>query len=356
VETKRLMQKDLTPEDVLKRLSKGSLAPFYLFYGPEEFRLEKTLNQIRESFIPAATKDFNFNLFYGGETTPAEIVGMAATLPFMSKNRLIIVRRTEEFKADQLDKFLPFLEKPVESSTVIFVASATDFRKSFFKTLQAKYAAVLFYELREPQIVPWIKQTAGELGLKMDTQACTYLQQVVGNHMRDLYGELEKTRLRFGTQDVGIEQVKELVTHSRIFNIFELLNLISIKNQPGALLVLNRFLEEEDKKEGPLRLLGMLNRQFRLFWQIKVITAKGGRAEQVAHELGLQPFIVPKLMPQLKYWSQKDLMQALELLFKADGWLKSGMRSKPVIENLVMLLCDKTGSGRGHLMNLAAKA
>ncbi|RPI74916.1 MAG: hypothetical protein EHM45_16580, partial [Desulfobacteraceae bacterium] len=126
------MQKDLTPEDVLKRLSKGSLAPFYLFYGPGEFELEKTLNQIRESFIPAATKDFNLILFYGGETAPGEIIRMAATLPFMSKNRLIIVRRIEEFKADQLDKFLPYLEKPVESSTIIFIASATDFKKSFF--------------------------------------------------------------------------------------------------------------------------------------------------------------------------------------------------------------------------------
>jgi DNA polymerase-3 subunit delta len=351
-----MQQKDLTPEDVLKRLSKGSLAPFYLFYGPEEFRMEKTLNQIRETFVPAATKDFNLNLFYGGETAPAEIVSIATTLPFMSKNRLIIVRRTEEFKADQLEKFLPYLEKPVESSTVIFVTSATDFRKTFFKTLLAKHAAVSFNELRGPQIEHWIKQTAGELGLKMDEQACTYLQLVVGNHMRDLYAELEKTRLRFGTRDIGEEQVKELVTHSRIFNIFELLDLISIKNQPEALLVLNRFLEEEDKKEGPLKLIGMLNRQIRLLWQTKVIMAKGGRAEQVVHELGLHPFAVKKLMPQLKYWSHKDLMQALELLFQADGWLKSGMRSQPVIENLVMLLCDKTGSGRSHLMNLAAKA
>jgi DNA polymerase-3 subunit delta len=351
-----MQQKDLTPEDVLKRLSKGSLAPFYLFYGPGEFRLERTLTQIRESYISAACRDFNLNLFYGGETAPAEIICLASTLPFMAKNRLIIVRRTEEYKAEQLEKFLPYLERPLESSTIIFVASATDFKRSFYKTIRAKQAAVLFDELKERQSISWIKQTAAELGLKMDNQACIYLQQVVGNNMRDLYTELEKTRLRFGDQDIGLEQVKELVSHSRIFNIFELIHLISIKNQSEALAVLNRFLEEEDKKGGPLRLIGMLNRQIRLLWQTKVIVAKGGKAEQVAHELGLHPFSVQNLMAQLKYWSQKDLMQALELLFQADEWLKSGMRSQPVVENLVIVLCSKTGLGRGNLINLAAKA
>lgn len=350
------MQKELTPEEVLKSLSKGSLGPYYLFYGPGEFRMERTLNRIRESFIPEAARDFNLSLFYGGETQPSEILSLAATLPFMCRNRLIIVRRTEEFKPEQLEKFLPYLEKPVLSSTLVFTAAATDFKRSFYKTLRAGRAAVLFDELKERQVVPWIKQTAHELGLRMDAAACLYLQQAVGHQMRDLYAELEKTKLRFGEREVGVAEIKELITHSRIFNVFELLDLISVKNKPEALAVLNRFLEEEDKKGGPLRLMGMLNRQVRLLWQAKLITAKGGRAENVAQELGLHPFSAQNLTTQVKHWSRKDLVQALELLYQADDRLKSGMRPQPVMENLVMFLCDKPGSGGSQAVNLTAQA
>ena len=48
-----MMARELEPEDVLKSLEKGQLAPFYLFYGPGEFRLEKVLDKIREQRQPA---------------------------------------------------------------------------------------------------------------------------------------------------------------------------------------------------------------------------------------------------------------------------------------------------------------
>ena len=108
------MPADLHPEDVLKSLEKGQLAPFYLFYGPGEFRLEKTLGMIREGFIPEAARDLNLELFYGGEMRSSEIINRALSLPFLAQNRLIIVRRTENFKVDELANFVSYLDNPSE--------------------------------------------------------------------------------------------------------------------------------------------------------------------------------------------------------------------------------------------------
>ena len=334
------MAEELRPEDVLENLEEGHLAPFYLFYGAEEFRLERALDRIRGQFLAESARDFNLEVFYGGEkTAPAEIVNHARSLPFLANNRLIVVRRTEDFAPDELQEFLPYLEQPVESTCLIFVSSKPDFRKSFYKKIRAEGRAVNFKVLKEGQVVPWIKRTGRELGLEVDGQACAYLHQIVGNKLRDLCGELEKLYLRYGKSPVGVEQVKELAIHSRVYTIFQLMNRISERDLAESLEVLNRFLEEEEKRVAPLQVLGMLNRQLRVLWQTKSILTKGGQTRDVAKELGLPPFSAKDFVRQSKYWSVEELERGLSLLYRTDGLLKTGSRPKPVLEDLVVSLC-----------------
>ena len=200
-----------------------------------------------------------------------------------------------------------------------------------------------FAALRENQILPWIRGAAGEMGLKIDVKACAYLQQIVGNNLRELHGELEKIYLRYGEGPVGLEQVKDLVIHSRMYTIFELMKVFSLRNCTASLNVLNRFLEEEDKKAGPLRLIGMLNRQIRLLWQSKMILNKGGGAKEVAEKLALPFFSAREFADHSRHWSERELEDGLHLLYEADGRLKSGSRPKPVLENLIVSLCRESG-------------
>ncbi len=334
------MARDLAPEEVLKSLKEGNLAPFYLFHGPGEFRLEKVLDKIRSSFIPAAARALNVEVFYGGEKIdPAEIISRARSLPFLASNRLIIIRRTEKFRAADLEMFLPYLEEPVETTCLIFISSKTDFRMNFYKRIRSLGRAVDFTNLSERQMVPWIKRTAEELGLKIDSEACAYLHQIVGNSLRELFAELEKLRLRYGEEAVGVEQVKELALHSRIYTIFELMKSISERKCSESLRILNRFLEEEDKLGAPLQILGMLNRQFRLLWQTKHILSKGGDKAHVARTLGLPGFSAREFVAHSQVWSVKELEKGLGQLYQADGLVKSGSRPKPVLENVVFSLC-----------------
>jgi len=333
------MAKELEPESVLKSLEKGQLAPFYLFYGPGEFRLEKILDKIRETFIPEVARDLNLEIVYGGESNSGEIVNRAQSLPFLARNRLIIVRRTENFKANDLETFLRYLEKPCDSTCLIFIAAGADFRKKFYKKIQSLGRAVNFKPLRENQVMPWIKRMAGEIGLTIDGQACVTLQQVVGNNLRDLHEELEKLRIRHGEIQVGVDDVKEMVIHSRVYTIFELMNMVSVKKPAEALGVLNRFLEEEDKKRAPLQIIGMLNRQIRLLWQTKAILDKGGKTKDVTKKLNLPPFSATSFVKQSRHWSAAELEKGLDLLYQADGLLKSGSRTKPVLENIIVSLC-----------------
>jgi DNA polymerase-3 subunit delta len=251
----------------------------------------------------------------------------------------MIVRRTEKFRANELEKILPYLEEPVESTCLIFVSARADFNKKFYRKIRDLGRSVHFRELKDAQVVSWIRRMAGELGLDMDGQACVSLHQVVGNSLRDLYAELEKLSIRYGRDTVSAHQVKELAIHSRVYNVFELMNAIGSKNCAASLGVLNTFLEEQDKRKAPLQVLGMLNRQLRLLWQAKLITAKGGQTKDVAQRLGLAHFSATSFIRQSKYWSETELEKGIGLLYEADGLLKAGSRPEPVLENLIISLC-----------------
>ena len=334
------MPEDLTPEFVLNQLKKGQLSTCYLFYGPSEFQLERVLSSIRENVLPETARDFNLQIFYGDSSEPSKVLDTARSLPFMFHRRLVIVRRTEDFSPAALESFIPYLDKPVESTCLIFVTSKANFRRKFYRKLRDLGQSVNFKHLSDRQMIPWIKRMAKDLGLNIETQACAYLQQIVGNRLMDLHAELEKLSLRHEKKTVTLEDVRALAIYSRVYTIFELMDEISFKHGAESISVLNRFLEEEESgSDGPLRILGMLNRQIRLLWQAKTVSDSGGRTADVSRKIRLPGFLAAKIVQQSKHWKTDDFERAFRLLYEADGLLKSGAQYHLVLENLVLSLC-----------------
>lgn len=332
------MARDIQPEAVLRQLKKGTLNPVYLFYGESHFRLERLLTEIRDAFVPETARDLNVQLFYGGEKESSIIVDAARSLPFMSANRLIIVRRTENFSPSVLESFLPYLENPVPSTCLIFVSGKTNFTTRFYKRMRDKGWSVWFPRLRDGEIIPWLLRTAKEMGIDMDGDACAFLLQMVGNRLQDLYSELEKLSLRYGQGHVGREEIKELAIFSRAYTVFELMDEVSFRRAEPSLRVLNRFLEEEDKY-GALKALGMLNRQIRLISHTKRILEGGGQVKDLPKKLGIPGFAGNKIAQQSRMWNFEEIEDALHLLYRSDGLLKKGSSERAVFENIVTSLC-----------------
>lgn len=332
------MAGDLQPDDVLRHLKKGELCPVYLFYGPSRFRMERLISHIRESYIPEAERDFNMEIFYGGEIQSGTILDAARSLPFMARNRLIIVRKTEAFSPASLESFIPYLENPSPSTCLLFVSEKADFKRKFFKKLRTQGWSVSFNKLREAELIPWLKQIAKEMGLNIDGDACGYLVQVVGNSLQGLYSELEKLSLRHQKGHVGVKEVKDLAIFSRVYTVFELMDELSFRRASESLKVLNRFLAEEDKG-GALRFLGMLNRQIRLITQTKRLLDRGGQIRDLPRKLGIPNFLGNKMAQQSKQWRLEELEGAVHLLYRSDGLLKTGASDRTVLENLVVSLC-----------------
>jgi DNA polymerase-3 subunit delta len=328
---------DLSPAHIIARIKKGNLLPFYLFYGENLFLLEKTLGKIKNELIPEEFRDLNQHIFYGDELRAdfSSIIDAARSLPFIAEKRLVIVRRTEKLSSSALDNIIPYIDKPVKSTCLIFVTSKPDFRKKFYARFKKNNRTINFKELYDNQVAPWISKTAGEIGFKISAEAGLFLQQVVGNKLTDLASELEKIFIRYGNSSVGLDEVKDFVSCSRSYNVFELMDEISMKRRGRAILILNSFLAAEGN-EGALRVFGMLIRQIRLLWQARAVVKQGGRMEKMAQRLKVHPFLAKKIIQQSKAWTAQDLENAFQELYQADKLIKSGSQGQVVIENIIM--------------------
>ncbi|MEJ2589680.1 MAG: DNA polymerase III subunit delta [Deltaproteobacteria bacterium] len=171
----------------------------------------------------------------------------------------------------------------------------------------------------------------------MEKDACVFLHGLAGNQLRTLYEELEKLYLRHGNKPVGVREIQDLAIYSRNFSIFELMDEISRKERARSLEILERYLEEEGK-DSAFQIIGMLNRQIRLIFQTRAIVKAGGRASEVTKKLKIRPFLTEKLMTQSKTWDSGELERALDLLYRADGLLKTGSQARMVLENLLLSL------------------
>jgi len=325
----------------MNSLDKGAFAPFYLFYGPEDFWLEITLDRIKKDFIPDSVKAFNLETLYGDEVSAQEILSRAHLVPFMSSHRLLIVRGTEYFTKDAYQQFLSYMDNPVDSTCIIWISDKTDLKGVFYKKFKELGRAVHFKKLSERQVFTWLQKRAKELGLDIDKEASSFMYQIVGSSLRDLFSEMSKLSLRYPHSRIGVEQIKELATFSRLFTVFDLVDYVSKKDTSHAIVVLNKLFETQGRDAHTLLgLLGMLARQIRLILKAKSgLKNRGGRPGAIKRLQPLPTFVIEKYLAQERFWQEEELEEALHNIYDADGLIRTGSKGDLVLENLIFLLC-----------------
>jgi outer membrane lipopolysaccharide assembly protein LptE/RlpB len=78
-------------------------------------------------------EDFNLQHLSADETAVSEVLEHAMTMPFMGPPRVVIVRGVDRYPAEELQKLLPYLESPNDSTCLVLVADKPDWRLKLFK-------------------------------------------------------------------------------------------------------------------------------------------------------------------------------------------------------------------------------
>jgi DNA polymerase-3 subunit delta len=322
--------------------------PIYLYWGDDEFALNRAVAALRDRMLDPQWADFNYDKIPPDYPDAiAQGLNLAMTPPFGAEHRLVwlvettLCQRCPDDLLRDLERTLPYL--PETSVLLLTTSPKPDGRLKSTKLLQ-KHA-----EIREfPTISPWktdqllqhVRSATQEVGVKLTNNAIQLLVESVGNNSRQLYSELEKLRLYAGPSKQPLSEtvVATLVTNYTQ-NSLQLAAAIRQGDTGRALTLVADLL---NSNEPALRIVATLVGQFRTWLWIKLMVDAGIRDErEIARAAEIDnPKRVYFLRREVEPLSLKSLEQTLPLLLELELGLKQGANPVAILQTKVIELCQ----------------
>lgn len=324
-------------QQVVGELNSGNLKPIYYLFGEEDFYLDQLLDTFSK-IIPPDQKDFNFDLLYGQEVTPAQALSIARSFPMMAEKRVLIIRNFLQINkggsedgspSGHINDFISYIENPNPTTLLVLFdekkpAGNTNIGKAVKKSKQ-----VGFYEFERMAdylipdwVIDWVRSHHSK---NIEPAAGQLLAQFVGNNLQLLSTEIDKVCTFVDTSDTVSEaDVKKIIGSYREFTAIELKEAIVARNIEQSLYISEQMLQHTKSDTGELiRLVGFFNSVFVNVWQILRLSEKGFAKNQIQSELGIgSSWYFNKLWDDASNFRYSEMPRIFEALLDADRSIK----------------------------------
>jgi len=327
--------------DLISTIKQNKILPLYLLCGEEVFLIQEALDLIIQAVIEPTAKDFNLSIVYCRETSGAEVVNLAQTLPFMSQKRLVIAKDIDALKAADIEELVSYLKDPSPSTCLVMVSTLVKFeKKPVISAVEAHGAVVRYYPMLDREITSWIENWVRTRGLSIQHYATQYLWQITGNDLQKIANELDKVLIFVKEKKtITFNDVKTVVGDFREFSPFDLAAALGQKDREKALMILTRLLQEG---EAPVGLLGSIAWNFRRLLQAKAMEADGLELNEIMKKLRVIFHQTKLFKEEMERYTLDELREVFVVMLSADRALKtSGLHGRLVLERMILQLCEQ---------------
>jgi DNA polymerase-3 subunit delta len=328
----------VTRDELKRALKQKQIEPLYLLFGEEDYLRDRAAQAIADTALKdASLREFNESTFNLADGSVSDALAAAQQLPMMSDRRVVTITNFSKLREGDEVALVDYLQRPAESTAVIFVADDVDKRRKLTKTLMDRCATVEFSPLQDKELVTWARGQLKDLKTETDERTLHQLIALVGNHVRTLSNELQKLSVAaLPSGRVTIELVDELVGRSRELSNFELADHLIARNRERALRTLHKILDDGAE---PVMLVGLLASNFHRLALAKDLMSRGASEQEVFRLVG--PLYGDKRAKFLETARRTDaatLAQRIGRIAQADIAVKTS-RSTPRLQ-LEMLVCE----------------
>ena len=322
-----------TSAAVRQQISSGTPDPIYLLLGEDDVETSTLAAEFAE-LVEEGLRAFNVERIHAGDLSTgdkladaaASIVSAARTLPMMAPRRVVLVlqadtllvpKRESGAATQALEQLEGLIKRPEPQTTLVFVATSVDKRRSVFKLLQRHGTIV---ECGSPEDVAaaerWVRTKVGALGIEIEPAGARALAVLAGfpdrpsrdgktGQLSRLRGEVDRLLLyALGQKRITADDVRELAGSAVLRDDWAMANAIE-SGQAGAAL-----------------------RQLALMFDA------GQPAEKILGQLG---WLVRTKFPAI---APAEVQPAVNALFRTDLDLKrSAGDPRVLLERLVVELC-----------------
>lgn len=333
--------------DLVKSVREGDIAPVYLFYGDEVFLHARAVEMLQESLLTPAAAAFDCDVLDGEESEPPAVVRAAETPPVLGARRLVIVRHAPGLGEQpgkgggrgDVHALELYLENPVPATCLVLVHSGpVDRRRRLYRLITEKGRAIDFTPLSEADRLRWVAKRVREAGKTAEPAALRRLVVSSSGGLAGLEQDLNKVLCYVGDRRGIVEDdVAALVIRPAEETVFAVIDAIGEKRARPALDGLAQLLRAGEE---PVRLLGMLARQFRIILAAGDLARRGVATPDIARELGLKTFVVRRALEQGRMIPLDRAAEALAGIRDIDLAVKTGQRDfYSAAADLILQVC-----------------
>ncbi len=310
--------------------------PIYVLSGKDSRLRDEARHRIVLQIIGDADPQLCLGTF--DSTAPlVDVLDELRTLPFLAPHRVVIVRNADAFISANREALEKYLDAPAASGTLILIVDSLDSRTRFAKKIPTIGEVIDCSTPTGPPLVSWIRDYVTKAGKQIDGNTATLLVQFAGEDLAILTNELDKL-LAYTTDRPAItpDDLTKIVTATHAPEAFELSNAITRGDLKSALTVLASVLSTRGAE---FMLLGELAWHLRRALQVQQ-RIEAGDNPQTAMKAARVFYGQPEFMNMLKRRSRAKLQTDMRRLIAADLGMKSGLGSKPAMQQLVTELCN----------------
>ena len=326
----------LTREQLASALKTNQIASLYLLIGDEAYLRNAAAQAIADAALSdTLLREFNEHTFNLLSQSPQDATAAAEQLPMMSSRRVVKITHFSKLPEEGEEVLASYVDRPNESTVMIFVAHDFDRRKLFSKKLLDSCVVVEFPVLKDWEVKQWVQKHVRQLKLTIADEALAVLLELVGTDTQTLHSELDKlAAASINTGHISRETVEELTGRSRELSNFDLGDFIVARNRKRALETLHRLLEGGAY---PVMLIGSIAVSYHKLALAKAILNRGSR-DDVFRSIPMPGWKRDKFIDSLQKLDSERIARGIQLIAAADLAIKTS-QATPRLQ-LEMLVCE----------------
>ena len=325
-----------SPKDLAQALKQGKIEPLYLLFGPETYLRDRAARAIAdEALRDTLLREFNDASFSLTTDDVRSAVAAAEQLPMMSSRRVVRIRDFAKLREADEEFLLRYVERPVETSVVIFIAGDIDKRKKLAKTLM-QGAAFEFQPLKNNELSAWARSHLKDLQTEIEPQALQCLIEIVSSDLHMLANELNKlAAAALPSARITMELVDSLATRSREHQNYELTDHMLARNGKAALRTLKELLDDGAE---PVMLVGLIAGTYRRLALARELLSRGATPSEIFGEIRMPSFKQNAYLATLRRLDSGTLARRIRRIAEADLAIKTS-KATPRAQ-VEMLVCE----------------
>lgn len=316
-------------------LKNGQIRPVYLLKGSESALINQARTMLRD-LIPEEERSMNYAQYDLHEVPLATAVGEVSEAPFFGEHREVVIDNADFLgsgainskQEEAIAELQAYLQNPLSSTILVLIApdGKIDARKKIVKAVK-KAAFVLDADpLKEGSAQAAIRRELQADGVEIDSAGLRALFNRTQGDYSAMVAALPVLKLyAYSAGKITGDDVLRLVPKQLNDSVFDLVNAVMRRDVTNSLKQYRDLLAQQEE---PLRLVSLLEGQFRLLIQVEIFMQRGYTQGAVAESLAVHPYRVKLAWGEARKFHRADLEAAFMMLVNTETAMKRGTVSK----------------------------